>query len=90
MPTAASAGGAAGADELIGWHINRGRAEAAEDLVDATPDEIIALLGGRSYPSAAELAERARWRRETPITAAPPHVGFPPSPPGNGPVAGGS
>jgi pyruvate,water dikinase len=61
--------------------VAQGRAEAAEDLVDATPDEIVALLEGRPGPSAAEIAERARWRRETPITAAPPTLGFPPSPP---------
>jgi pyruvate,water dikinase len=61
--------------------VAQGRAHAAEDLVDATPDEIIALLEGAHGPSAAELAERARWRRETPISAAPAHLGFAPSPP---------
>lgn len=61
--------------------VAQGRAHNAEDLVDATPDEIIALLEGRPGPSAAELAERARWRRETPITSAPPNLGFAPSPP---------
>ncbi len=59
----------------------QGRLVNAEDLVDATPDEIVALLRGRSYPSAAELAERARWRRETPITAAPARLGAEPTPP---------
>jgi pyruvate,water dikinase len=61
--------------------VSQGRAKDAEDLVDATPDEIVALLEGRPGPSAMELAERARWRRETPITTAPPSLGFPPSPP---------
>jgi pyruvate,water dikinase len=61
--------------------VARGRAKAAEDLVDATPDEIVALLEGRPAPSAEELAERARWRRETPMSAAPPNLGFAPSPP---------
>jgi pyruvate,water dikinase len=61
--------------------VAQGRAGAAEDLVDASPEEIVALLEGRPGPSRAELAERARWRRETPITAAPPNLGFAPSPP---------
>jgi pyruvate,water dikinase len=61
--------------------VSQGRAKDREDLVDATPDEIVALLEGRPGPSADELAERARWRRETPITAAPPTLGFEPSPP---------
>jgi pyruvate,water dikinase len=58
-----------------------GRAEHSEDLLDATSSEIVALLEGRPGPSAAELAERARWRRETPLSAAPANLGFPPSPP---------
>ena len=61
--------------------VARGRAKASEDLVDATPDEIVALLEGRPGPSAQELAERARWRRETPMSAAPANLGFAPSPP---------
>src|SRR5688572_25397986 len=61
--------------------VSQGRAVAATDLVDATPDEVIALLQGRAMPSREELAERARWRRETPITAAPANLGFEPSPP---------
>jgi pyruvate,water dikinase len=61
--------------------VSQGRAKDREDLVDATPDEIVALLEGRRGPSADELAERARWRRETPITVAPPTLGFEPSPP---------
>ena len=35
----------------------QGRAVNAEDLVDATPEEIVALLEGRPGPSAEELAE---------------------------------
>ena len=61
--------------------VAQGRAINAEDLVDARPEEIVALLEGRPGPSAQELAERARWRRETPITAAPANLGFEPSPP---------
>jgi pyruvate,water dikinase len=59
----------------------RGQAQDPEDLVDATPAEIVALLEGRPGPSAAEIAARARWRRETPMSAAPAMLGFPPSPP---------
>ena len=61
--------------------VAEGRAQHPEDLVDATPDEIVALLEGRPGPSAADLAERARWRRDTPISAAPHNLGFEPSPP---------
>jgi rifampicin phosphotransferase len=59
----------------------RGKARDAVHLIDATPDEIISLLEGRSGPSADELAERSRWRLETPITAAPATLGYEPSPP---------
>jgi rifampicin phosphotransferase len=61
--------------------VAQGRALHPEDLVDATPDEIVALLQGRPGPSAEELAERARWRRDTPISVAPHNLGFAPSPP---------
>ena len=61
--------------------VAEGRAKDPEDLVDATPDEIVALLERRPGPSADELAERARWRRETPMSVAPPNLGFEPSPP---------
>ena len=61
--------------------VARGGARDPEDLVDATPEEIVALLEGRPGPSAAELSERARFRRETPISSAPPNLGFEPSPP---------
>jgi pyruvate,water dikinase len=58
-----------------------GMAHAAEHLIDATPDEIVSLLEGRSGPSADELARRAAWRAETPMSAAPPNLGLPPSGP---------
>jgi pyruvate,water dikinase len=61
--------------------VAKGRAKHAEDVVDTTPDELVALLEGRPGPSADDIAERARWRRETPITFAPANVGFAPSPP---------
>jgi pyruvate,water dikinase len=58
-----------------------GRAQAAEHLIDARPEEIVSLLEGRGGPSAEELARRAKWRNETPISAAPANVGLPPSGP---------
>lgn len=61
--------------------VGHGRAHDAQHLVDATPNEIVALLEGREGPSADELAARFRWREETPISAAPANLGFPPSPP---------
>ena len=61
--------------------VAQGRAKERDDLVDATPDEIVALLEGRPGPSSAELAERSRFRRETPISSAPANLGFEPSPP---------
>jgi len=50
-------------------------------LIDATPDEIVSLLEGRGGPSADELAERSRWRRETSMSVAPVNLGLAPSPP---------
>jgi pyruvate,water dikinase len=58
-----------------------GKVHAAEHLIDATPDEIVALLDGRGGPSADELAARSKWRIDTPITAAPANLGFAPSGP---------
>jgi rifampicin phosphotransferase len=60
---------------------SQGRAHDPEDLIDATPDEIVSLLEGRSGPTPDELAARSRWRRETPLTAAPANLGNPPSAP---------
>ncbi len=61
--------------------VNYGRAHDARHLVDATPADIVALLEGRPGPSADELAARFQWREETPVSAAPANLGFPPSPP---------
>jgi pyruvate,water dikinase len=58
----------------------KGRVRNPADLVDATPDEIVELLEGRG-PTAEELTARVRYREETPITAAPARLGFPPSGP---------
>jgi pyruvate,water dikinase len=59
----------------------RGRVEHPEDLVDATASELLDLVEGRPGPSAAELARRAAWRRDTPLSSAPPRLGFEPSEP---------
>ena len=59
----------------------RGLVHDASHLVDATEDEIVALLQGRQGPTAGELAERVRWRLETPLSAAPQSLGHPPSAP---------
>jgi rifampicin phosphotransferase len=59
----------------------RGRVRDAAHLVDATADEIVALLEGRGGPSADELAQRVTWRLETPLSAAPAQLGHPPSAP---------
>ena len=61
--------------------VSQGRAHDPQHLVDATANEIVALLEGREGPSADELAARFRWREQTPISAAPANLGFPPSPP---------
>ena len=50
-------------------------------LVDASTAEIVALVEGRQGPSADELAERTRWRLDTPLSAAPARLGHPPSDP---------
>jgi pyruvate,water dikinase len=59
----------------------QGRVTHAEHAVDCTEEELVGLLEGRDGPSAAELAERARYRTETPIDRAPERLGFPPTPP---------
>ncbi|HVZ78623.1 MAG TPA: PEP-utilizing enzyme [Gemmatimonadaceae bacterium] len=59
----------------------QGRIDEASHLVDASCDEIVMLLEGRGGPSASEIADRVRYRMETPIGSAPASLGFPPSPP---------
>ena len=59
----------------------QGKAHDPSHLVDATSEEIIALLEGRAGPSADDLAERSRFRLHTPLSSAPARLGFPPSPP---------
>jgi pyruvate,water dikinase len=60
---------------------DKGRMIAPEHAVDTTEVELVNLLEGREGPSASELAERVRYRVETPIESAPPRLGPPPSPP---------
>jgi rifampicin phosphotransferase len=60
---------------------SRGRVHDASHLVDASTGEIVALLEGREGPTADELAQRTRWRLETPLSAAPARLGHPPSDP---------
>ena len=50
-------------------------------FVDATLEETVRLIETGSGPSAAELAERVRFRLETSMDSAPAHLGFPPSAP---------
>ena len=57
-----------------------GRVEHPEHLIDATAEEITALLAGHG-PAAPELARRWRHRIETPIDAMPHRIGLPPSSP---------
>ena len=59
----------------------RGLVHDASHLVDASTSEIVALLEGRQGPAADELAERVRWRLETPLSVAPQRLGHPPSDP---------
>lgn len=59
----------------------RGRVNDPTHLVDATLEETVRLIETDSGPSAAELAERARFRLETSMDSAPAHLGFAPSAP---------
>ena len=59
----------------------RGRVQDPTHVVDASTQEILSMLEGGAGPTAAELAERVRWRLETPLSAAPQRLGFPPSDP---------
>jgi phosphohistidine swiveling domain-containing protein len=52
-----------------------------DDVFDATHDEILALLGGRSSPIPTEIAARARTRRTSRMEDAPPRLGPEPGAP---------
>jgi rifampicin phosphotransferase len=60
---------------------SRGRIQDAEHLVDASFDEMVALLSGTGGPSAAELAARFEWRTSHTAKEAPAVLGPPPPPP---------
>jgi pyruvate,water dikinase len=58
-----------------------GRIDSPELIVDASPDEVMALLRGEGEPSNQELRERAEWRRTVDPAKVPQQLGIPPSPP---------
>ncbi|MBG7605985.1 MAG: hypothetical protein IZT58_15380 [Actinobacteria bacterium] len=60
--------------------VERGSADQAEHLLEATPDEAIAILGGGG-PSADELAQWGEERRALTAEGAPRHLGPPPPAP---------
>lgn len=61
--------------------VAKGRIDSAELAVEATEQELLALLGGSGGPSNEELASRAEWRRMVDPSKIPLNLGFPPSPP---------
>jgi rifampicin phosphotransferase len=58
-----------------------GRIAETEHIVDATVEEMQALLGGGDAPSAEELAQRAQYRATHSAKDAPDFLGEPPTPP---------
>jgi pyruvate,water dikinase len=58
-----------------------GRIDDAELAIDATHDELLAMLAGRPAVSSAALRERADWRRNAPLADVPPFLGDAPQPP---------
>lgn len=59
----------------------KGRLEDPQHLVEGSYSEIKDLLRGTGGPSSAELAERARYRKNHRAEDAPAELGDPPSPP---------
>jgi pyruvate,water dikinase len=59
---------------------SRGRIATAQQMLDASFDEMCALVGGTGGPSANELAKRAEYRATYTAKDAPPFLG-PPKPP---------
>jgi phosphohistidine swiveling domain-containing protein len=59
----------------------RGRVHDAEHFVDASFDEMCALVAGTGGPSADELAQRFAERSSRTAKEAPPSLGPPPPPP---------
>ena len=60
---------------------SRGRIAAAPHMLDASLDEMCALVAGTGGPSADELARRAEYRATYTAKDAPPALGPPPPPP---------
>ena len=58
-----------------------GKLEQASHIVDATHDEIVALLRGQGGPSKDELSRRVQYRTTKTIDDAPARLGPPPVPP---------
>jgi rifampicin phosphotransferase len=61
--------------------VERGRIEHLEHAVDLTVEELVALLGGASHPSASEVRERVLWRTTKTVADAPPWLNAPPAGP---------
>jgi pyruvate,water dikinase len=59
----------------------RGSVEMPEHMVDATVDEMCALLSGAQEPTAEELAARAEYRATHTAKEAPAFIGEAPTPP---------
>jgi len=59
---------------------SRGAIATAEHMLDASLDEMCALVAGAGGPSADELARRAAHRATHSAKDAPPHLGPPPPP----------
>ncbi len=60
---------------------SQGRIHEPEHFVDASFDEMKALVSGAGGPSADELDARARWRASHTAKDAPTTLGSPPAPP---------
>jgi pyruvate,water dikinase len=60
---------------------SRGRIKDPEHFIDASFDEMIALVSGRNGPSAEELQARYQWRTSHSAKEAPAVLGDPPQPP---------
>jgi rifampicin phosphotransferase len=60
---------------------NRGRVATPHQMLDASLDEMCALVAGVGGPSAAELASRAEYRKTYTAKDVPPVLGPPPPPP---------
>jgi len=59
---------------------SRGRIASPQQMIEASLDEMCALVAGREGPSADELTKRATYRTSHTCKEAPPHLG-PPNPP---------